>query len=197
MIVKRVLKKWLNFSQIQMLIWPSASRKPLWYSWTSLLVSVILMVVVMVWWWWCDGVDGVDDGVDDDVDGGVDDDVDGGGVWSTGAQLSTSPWQTGNVQIDVGDQFRLGLDSPTFGSGVQRPLYQYLKILPLCMVVTKSIYSYPDFGPSGLFSPNFSKDLHLEGKPTDGPKFPISSVSLDRKLISMFLIFHTFCKSYS
>ena len=52
---------------------------------------MILMVVVMVWWWWCDGVDGVDDGVDDDVDGGVDDDVDGGGVWSTGAQLSTSP----------------------------------------------------------------------------------------------------------
>ena len=34
-------------------------------------------------------------------------------------------------------------------------------------------------------------------KPTDRPEFPISSVNQHRKLISMFSIFHTFCKLYS
>ena len=37
----------------------------------------------------------------------------GGGLWSTGAQ-PPSPWQTGNVQIDVGDPFRLASGGSSF-----------------------------------------------------------------------------------
>ena len=132
------------------------------------------MVVVMVWWWWCDGVDGVDDGVDDDVDGGVDDDVDGGGVWSTGAQLSTSPWQTGNVQIDVGDQFRLGLDSPTFGSGVQRPLYQNLTIENFAFMHGGNQIDLllPRFWPLRSFLPQFLQRSPLGGEANWWTKIP-------------------------
>ena len=75
-------------------------------------------------------------------------------------------WQTGNVQIDVGDPFRLGLDSPTFGSGVQRPLYQYLTIENFAFMHGGNQIDLllPRFWPLRSFLPQFLQRSPLGGE---------------------------------